>query len=209
MATIKLNSSICHFFDCIDKTVFTPTDWEEFEEYQNNFVLRCLRCINHMFCSSQFESSILMFCCAKQNKYFQQLCKIWLVQFDHDHAPLHILQTLLSLYVWVQFYQHINKKGKFDPLFDEWPGNLNSSKKGKKFCSRQYYNMFWVELFSVVFVCCFKYVAVQFKTFRVLSYNTHLTSVICIRLSHLKWNEIWKKKYFFSDCLSTDFWQKL
>ena len=52
MATIKLNWSICRFYDCIDKTSLTRIDWEKFEEYQNTFDFRFLDCINHMFFSS-------------------------------------------------------------------------------------------------------------------------------------------------------------
>ena len=36
---------------------------------------------------------------------------------------LKFLQTLLSLYEQVQFYQRINIKGEFDPLFDAWKKN--------------------------------------------------------------------------------------
>ena len=95
---LKLNWFVCYFCDCIGRTVLRRIDWEEFEGYQNTFDFCCLRCINHMLFSSSYQQgSILMCCCAKQNKYYQYICKFWSVQSDRGHAPLGVDDIVLSV----------------------------------------------------------------------------------------------------------------
>ena len=44
----------------------------------------------HNNTTMQFEGSILISCCAKKNKYYRDIWKIWSVQFDRGHAPLDV-----------------------------------------------------------------------------------------------------------------------
>ena len=94
MATIELNwfAMIFYFCDCIGKIVLICIDWKQFEEYQNTFVFRCLRCPFYFTTTIQCSVKLQFYCAAVLSK----------INITNTYAKFYEFCLIMAMLLWIK-----------------------------------------------------------------------------------------------------------